>query len=224
MPHRDPRTGQFLSHDETEFEDVEVASFGFEGGVVAAALEGGTGYGGADEGGFRGGQLIDYDEIVDRGQELHLLEAQHRMSVWQNSTATEDGSFRVYAEISTAGTYEMPELRDVDVNDLTDDAAVDRDDEMNGQLATSDGIDLVGRPLVATAIGQFYNAGTGAGGGSSAGEDSYVSDYFPGEMGRFHGRDELNLNLGWDASNIDDAGVHVDISGQHVYGVLPHEH
>jgi hypothetical protein len=169
-----------------------------------------------------GGLLVDYDEVVNRNEELHLLEAQHRLSVWQNSTATEDGSCRVYAEISTAGTFQMPALRDVDTQTL--DAGTQGEDNVIGQLAQDDGIDMVGRPLVATAIGQFYNAGTGAGGGSSAGEDSYVSTYFPGEMGRFHPRDSLQLNLGFDASNIDDAGVHFDVTGQHVYGVFEHDH
>jgi hypothetical protein len=116
----------------------------------------------------------------------------------------------------------MPEL--ADVNTEAPDAEQVGPDNVTGQSDSEDGIDLVGRPLVATAIGQFYNAGTGAGGGSSAGEDSYVSNYFPGELGRFHPRDELELNLGFDASNVDDAGIHFDVVGQHVYGVVPHDH
>lgn len=222
MPHRDPETGQYLPQDaRIEFEDIEVASFGFQGGVTAAGMEGSTGYGDADQGAVQGVQLIDYDEIVDRNEELHLLEAQHRLSVYQNATATEDGSIRGYAEISTSGAFQLAEVSDVSVSNLDDNQ---RGDVINGQAEFDDGIDLIGRPLVATGTGSFYNASNGAGGGASAGEDSYVSDYFPGEMGRFHPRDELDLNIAFDASNIDDAGIHLDVTGQHVYGVVPHDH
>lgn len=222
MVHRDPETGRYLPHDDVQFEDIELASFGFEGGATAASLEGGTSYGGADQGRVLAGQLLDYDELCDRSEELVLLEAQHRLSCWQNATATEDGSFRVYAEISTAQALELPDVAQVETAEFP--PGQGGEDNLVGSVDSSDGIDLVGRPLAATAGGSFYNSANGAGGSGSSGEDSYESDYWPGETGRFHPRDELNLNLRFEASNIDDAGVHIDLVGQHLYGVVDHEH
>jgi hypothetical protein len=43
---------------------------------------------------------------------------------------------------------------------------------------------------------------------------------FPAEFGRFHPRDELFINGEFRAWNIDDAGIHAAVAGQHVYGVI----
>jgi len=225
-PHRDPETGQFLSGHapRREWADIEVVTFGTETGVPAARLEGGTNYGDADQAVIEGSLLIDYDEVCDRNEELHLLEAQHRLSVWQNSTATEDGSIRVYVELSTSSVLELAEVSNVDANDNLDGDSTKGQEAPVGQSESDDTIDVIGRPLAATGHGGFYNAANGAGGSGSAGEDSYESDYFPGEYGRFHPRDELNLNFYADISNIDDAGIHIDVVGQHVYGVVEHDH
>ena len=40
MPHRDPQTGQFLPHDEEQYDDIEVATFGANLGVQAGDLWG----------------------------------------------------------------------------------------------------------------------------------------------------------------------------------------
>jgi hypothetical protein len=43
---------------------------------------------------------------------------------------------------------------------------------------------------------------------------------FPGPLAEFHPRDELFLNGEFLAWNIDDAGVHAEVTFQHVYGVV----
>jgi hypothetical protein len=215
MPHRDPETGQFLPHDGSRYEDIEVVTASFNTGVQAGDLDGTTGYGGEPEE-FEGLQLLDYDEVVDRNESLHLLHADHRLSVIPNSTETADGTLKAAVSVSAS-----PAL-----SDATRTAAQANQGSFGGsapvvgQANQDDSIDIVGRPLLAFATGPFSDGGTGVGGGGSEGGDNYSTDVFPAEYGRFHPRDELFLNGRIVTYNIDDAGVHVDGVIQHVYGVI----
>jgi hypothetical protein len=210
LMHRDPETGQFLSHDETSFDDIEVATFRAQQGVEASNLSGATGFSGGDSFGFSGQEIIDYDDIVDRNEELRLLSAYHALDVWVNSTETADGTVRAQLTVSASPSRTLAST--VGTNTV--------DGDVVGAEEMDDSIDFIGPIMTAVGTGPFSDGGSGVGGGGSAGEDRWQGHRFPVELGRFHPRDELFCNGYIDVWNIDDAGVHVDITGQHVYGVL----
>lgn len=220
MPHlpRDPETGQFLSQKTIEamgFEDVEVVSFLAEAGVLAADLTGSTNFVTGDAFEYEGIELIDYDEVVDRNEEVVLISAYHNLSVMANSTETADGTVTGSAEVS-ASPQNSPAGRAA--SSTTD--VPPGDSPVVGFGTNDDTIDLIGRPLLATGHAPFSDGASGVGGGGSAGEDRVSVWGLPEEIARFHPRDELFMNGRIQAWNIDDAGVHVKLNGQHVYGVI----
>lgn len=211
MVHRDPDTGKFVAGNSDQFADVEVVSFTASFGQTASNLGGATGFGGESDN-TDGLLLIDYDEVVDRNEELHLLTAQHRLSVFGNSTSTEDGTIRVVAEVSASPT--------VSVSQTIGSAAADDNNAIAVGNDSDDTIDLIGRPMIATGFSPFSDTATGIGGAGGQGEDEVNIDGPPGEMARFHPRDELFANARLTTWNVDDAGIHADLVGQHVYGVV----
>jgi len=219
MPHRDPDTGQFLPHGAERYEDIEVASWGVNLGVQASDLSGSTGFAGGDIDEFEGVQALDYDEFVDRNEELVLLQAQHSLTVYANSTETADGTVAAAVEISADPSLSDPTNL---VAGISTNASVPPDSVVSARTSAGDddSIDIIGRPLYAVGTGAFSDGSSGAGGGGSAGRDSVESDMFPAEFGRFHPRDELFVNGEFRVWNVDDAGVHLAVTGQHVYGVL----
>lgn len=219
MPHRDPETGQFLPHNTAQYSDIEVASFGVNVGVQAGDLSGATGFGGGDIDEFEAVEAIDYDEIVDRNEELVLLQAEHSLVAYVNSTETADGTVAVAAEISADPSLSEPTnlVAGISTNEsVPPDSAVSARDD----AGKSDSIDLITRPLYAVGTGPFSDGASGVGGGGSVGRDDTESDMFPAEFGRFHPRDELFINGEFRVWNVDDAGVHAAVMGQHVYGVI----
>lgn len=210
-PPRDPETGQFIAGGmPAGFSDIEVATFQATVGVQAADLSGTTGFGGEDDQ-ANGIELLDYDEFVDRDEELMLLTADHRMEVFVNSTETSDGTLRVFAEISASPTVQSVQFA-VTTNSFGDDAIV-------GRVAQDDSIDIIGRPLDATGHAPFSDGASGVGGGGSAGDDQVKVVHPPAEFSRFHPRDELFLNISFEQWNLSDASTHAVVTGQHVYGV-----
>lgn len=202
------------------FDDIEVVSFSANAGVQASNLSGTTGFQGGDEQEFEGLELVDYDEIVDRNEELRLLYVAHALSVYANSTETEDGTVAASVEISAD-----PSLTDVGrgATDLGTGSVpgTGKDSaDVVGLARSDDTIDIIGRALTAVGTGAFSDTTNGTGGGGAAGHDSYDSEVFPMEMGRFHPRDELFLNGRFASWNIDDAGIHIGVEGQHIYGVM----
>jgi hypothetical protein len=214
MPHRDPDTGQFLPHDTAAYSDIEVATFAGNVGVEAANVDGSTGFIGGQSPEFSGQVVLDYDEFVDRNEELVLLQAQHRLNVFANSTETADGTVSAAVEISADPAVSEATSRAPIGNTATVDGSV------VGASDNDDTIDLIGRPLFAVGHAPFSDGSSGAGGGGSAGEDRYTSSMFPAEFGRFHPRDELFLNGRLVQWNVDDAGIHANVIGQHTYGVV----
>lgn len=214
MVHRDPETGEFVSADASRFDDVEVVSFAATVGIPAADLDGSTAFTGGVTEGFEGLQIVDYDEVVDRNEELVLITADHSLSVMINSTETADGSVRGGVAISASPAR----------LNVTDRTVLQTDNDLpgstfDGSSRVDDTIDLVGRPLLAAATGPFSDGSSGAGGGGAAANDRITVEMPPAEFGRFHPRDELFLNGAVEVDNIDDAGIHLSVAGQHVYGV-----
>lgn len=214
MPQRDPSTGKFVASDSERFGDIEVVTWKTAVGVPAADNTGAASFSGGDDSTFEGVQVVDYDEIVDRNETLVLLSANHRMTVYSNSTSTADGTVRGMAEVSAsparavAGALGAPR----DVENVTD--------SLGGNV--DDSIDLLGRPMLAVGTSPFSDGTTGVGGGGATGIDEVDLDRedLPADLAEFHPRDELFVNGAWDIWNIADAGVHMDLTGQHVYGVL----
>lgn len=206
-------TGQFVSG--AEYADYEVVTFLGSAGQTAAENDGDTGFEGETVN-FEGLLLVDYDDIVDRNERLELLRASHVLEVYGNSTRTEDGTVGGVVEVSASPSQTtVGLLRTNDTNELdSDDAAV-------GFASREDSIDLVGRPLMAVTGAPFSDSATGmGGGGNGGGHDQWEGDYFPGGVGAFHPRDELFMNGQLHFWNVDDAGVHLQLIGQHIYGVV----
>jgi len=211
--HRDPVTGQFTGKEHS-YDDIEVVSFEAGYGIQAADLDGGTGFGAGSNEAFTDDEpLIDYDEIVDRNEELRLLSAEHVLDVFVNSTETADGTVASAVAITASPTR----TGGIGQVSLSTDAV---DPPVVGDNSSDDSIDHVGRQLVAVGTGPFSDGSTGVGGGGSAGTDEVETGPLPAEFGRFHPRDELFAVGQFSVWNIDDAGVHAQVSGQHVYGVL----
>lgn len=218
MVHRDPETGKFVS-DSGTYEDIEAVSFSANLGIEAANLNGAAGFIGGQTHPFEGVELVDYDEVVDRNERLELLAASHSLFVMANSTETADGTVTAALEVSAdpalTDATKFAARGSVDATDPSGQPVV-------GRSATDDSIDIIGKPLAATGHAPFSDGATGVGGAGSAGEDRYEADEFPGPMAEFHPRDELFANGQFTVWNIDDAGVHLTLTGQHVYGVVEH--
>lgn len=217
MPHppRDPETGLFMSPEKAGYDDVEMVTFDAGFGVEAANLSGGTGFGSGDTENFEGALLLDYDDIVDRNERLDLLAAVHALVAFINSTETADGTLGVGVEISSS-----PSLSSVgNLKTAAQDADVDNANIV-GLATNDDTIDIIGRPLQAVAHAPFQDSASGVGGAGSAGRDRTTLDSPPGPIAEFHPRDELFLNGQFDVWNVDDAGVHLNVMGQHLYGVV----
>lgn len=208
---RDPETGQFLPRGAEQFDDIEVATFAAGAGVAAANMTGGTGFEGGDVFSFEGLTILDYDEYVDRNEELHLITAYHELTVFANSTETADGNVVASVEVSSS-----PSLSGA-VAPVTTNSQFDGD--VAGGTVDNDSIDTIGRPLQATGHAPFSDGATGVGGGGSEGHDTVAVAGLPSALARFHPRDELFFNGVLKAWNIDDAGIHALVQGQHVYGV-----
>lgn len=215
MAARDPETGQFVSGGAAaQYDDIEVVSIQADVGVQAADLDGSTGFVSGQTFDAEAVPLVDYDEVVDRNEELHLLQAQHHLVAHVNSTGTADGEVRAYVEISTSPTRQVSPTINASAGGGDLDAGV------VGRPDSDDSIDVIGRPLLAVGFGPFSDGATGVGGGGSAGRDSVDMGPLPREIGRFHPRDDLFLNSEIRVWNIADRGVHLDLQGQHVYGVV----
>lgn len=213
---RDPVTGQFLPEGATEqFDDVEVVTFQGNVGVEASNLAGNVGFNG-ELAQFEGEELVDYDDIVDRNEAVMLLMAHHALYVFQNSTATEDGVVEAIVGVSAA-----PSRTDVELLNHDTSAIAGATGGAVGGARVEDTIDLVGRPLSAAGHSPFSDNTNQKGGGGSEGRDRVViRGPLPEVVGRFHPRDELFMNGQIRTWNIADAGVHVQLEGQHIYGVL----
>lgn len=205
---RDPETGQFVSTP--DFDDIEQITFDVGVGIQAADLAGGTGFGGSEQT-FEGVQLLDYDEVVDRNESLHLLEARHELDVWANSTETADGTVGASVEVSASPARAVADMS-LSTNTLIGPVV--------GQSDFDDTIDLIGNPLRAVGHAPFSDSASGVGGAGTAGADSLSIEGLPEQIARFHPRDELFLNGSIATWNIDDAGVHLNLTGQHIYGVV----
>lgn len=214
MASRDPETGQFVSGRE-QYQDYEVATTQVVMTIPAADLDGTAGSGFPNGDNFEGIEVFDYDELVDRNEELHLLRAAHGLTVYSNSTATADGSIRGTVEISSSPARQGSRGAPGTGGNTAGDAGI-----VNFDTQKTDSIDLIGRVLTGFAGAPFSDGATGVGGAGSAGEDREVlAAGMPGSLGRFHPRDELFLNGVLECSNIDDAGIGLTVDIQHVYGV-----
>lgn len=213
MVRRDPQTGEFVAEEQDAFDDIEVVSFNANTYVDAANVDGSTS-GGLSEGYIAEGiEVIDYDDIVDRNERLQLLTAAHRLTAYIGSTETADGTVRAQAEVSSAPSVQM-------VQALGGNEDYDGTGNVVGNKRSSDTIDVLGRPMLAVGMAPFSDSASGVGGGGSAGEDEAELKNPPEIMGSFHPRDELFVNAVLEHNNVDDAAIHADVTGQHVYGVI----
>ena len=219
MAHRDPQTGQFVSSGAENqrdhgFDGIEVATFHADFGMEAADLTGGTGFTGGDGDNFEGIEVIDFGDFCDRNERLQLLHATHILTAYANSTETADGTVRIAAEVSASPS------RSSAVHSLGNDDVESSQDTVVGGATTDDSIDILGAPLIATGHAPFSDGASGVGGGGSAGEAVVRLANPPAPICDFHPRDELFVNGGLEVWNVDDAGVHGELTGQHIYGVV----
>lgn len=216
MPHRDPQTGQFVDGEKHCADRTEEVRFNQNITVTAAATGGGVGPAFGQEGHFEGVNLYDLGEIIERDELAYMTGAYHRMIAYTTSTSTEDGTVRGAVEVSTSP--ERTSMIDgVDVGTAIEDfdgdfASIERD-----FVSADTDVDTVGPTLVAVGYSPFYNASNGAGGDGTAGTDEWEG--VPSAEGNMDARDDFYLNGTIEASNVDDAAIHVDIVGWHQWGV-----
>lgn len=215
MAARDPETGQFVSSQD-RFDDYELVSINAPFGIPAGSLTGGTGFEGGQVGRFEGTELLDYDDIVDRHETLHLVAASHRLHAYMNSTETADGTVRASVEVSSSPSADVAD--DLTGSELVDDTDTDNVEKFTFQV--SDSIDIIGRPLLVTAHAPFSDGASGVGGAGTAADDTVEVRGLPDQLARFHPRDELFANGTVEVWNVDDAGLHFELSIQHLYGVV----
>lgn len=184
-------------------------------GSPAGDLTGGTGFDGGQVGRFEGVEAIDYDDLVDRNEQLVLLSAVHRLTAYANSTETADGNVRAAVEVSSSPSRDVADSL-VGPDDVADSSTGNVE---VFDFSLSDSIDLLGRPLLAVGHAPFSDGASGVGGGGSVGTDEVKLSGLPPSLGRFHPRDELFVNGTFEVWNIDDAGIHFEVTLQHVYGV-----
>lgn len=165
--------------------------------------------------------VIDYDNVVDRNEALHLLQAHHRLVCWVNggenaTPSTQYGVAATAAEVSASPSQSAVST----INTTT--TATDGEQVRQSPFSVGvqdDSIDLIGPPL-STKVGQDFSETTGAGGANAEGDDDWASNMFPAEFGRFHPRDELFVSADMRFWNMDVAGFYAEVLGQHVYGVI----
>jgi hypothetical protein len=213
MPHRDPETGQFVAHSGS-YTDYEVVTFTAEAGTPASDLDGETDFNGEIIE-FEGLQVIDYDDVVDRNETLQLLSAHHVLEVYGNSTSTADGYITASLEVSSSPSKQAAEASPAQSEPYDTSGGVVR-----GGAETTDTIDLVGRPLIASTTTPFSDGASGVGGGGAGGHDAVDMDGPPGQVGMFHPRDELFVNGEYSVWNVSDSAIHAALLGQHIYGVV----
>lgn len=217
MAHRDPETGKFVAEEHSKYDDIEVVTTARYFTVAAADLDGLTGEGFGEDQTFEGVGLIDYDEVVDRNESLHLLNADHRLVVASPSTQTADGTVRCSVEISSSPARQAS--FPVEPFDALDDQGGDFPISAASGITAEDTIDLIGRPLEAVAHSPFSDGATGVGGSGSSTDDNVTLDALPDPVAEFHPRDELFLNGSLDVSNISDGSIYFAVILQHTYGV-----
>lgn len=209
-----------LSHGglDGRYDDIEQHTGSRIFQVPASALDGAAGAnlpGGAT---VEAHPIIDFDELVDRNEELRLLRVQHALMVYSPSTQTADGFVRGTAEFSTASVRQGIDA--VRGGTGTPEGDVTGTLELTNPVLDDDSIDLIGRGLMASTGAQFSDGATGVGGGAGQGLDAYKIEGFPHEIGRFHPRDELFLHLSLEASNVDDASIQANVVWQYLFGVI----
>lgn len=220
MPHRDPETGKFVSSAMDSFHDIEVVSFNAQATVGSADIATQLGNGG-DPHNWEGLQLIDYDEIVDRNEELVLLTGHHQIHAGYegsdgNTPGTQYGVGHAIAEISASPARTIASVTATGSgNDITDSVGA-----VTGTSIEDDTIDILGRPLGTHIHQDFSDDATAKGGAAGESDDSTELIRPPAEMARFHPRDELFYNGMLRLWNSDVMGVTVQVLGQHVYGVV----
>lgn len=216
-PHRDPVTGQFTGTDDMDsFDDVEVATAQT---VVAGDPTSTLGADFPSELRFENLELVDYDDIVDRNESLHLLRAQHALVVFARGNAGAPGAVRGTVEISTSPSRQVAG----NMGSTTNTTLSATQNNLGGggtrSLTTDDSIDLIGRVLEAGAEVVHQDVGSSTASGASRSADRYTADGFPAEVGRFHPRDELFANGVIEADGVD-VEIYAAVNVQHVYGVL----
>lgn len=220
-PHRDPETGKFTSSQ--TFEDIEVVTGAEIVGIDSLATDGDFGDDFPESATFEGLQLIDYDEIVDRNEALHLLEAHHHLDVYLREDTSPSGTYmmRAHAEVSASPARQVA-IDAANAGDVEADTTGLEVSEFGSTF--DDSIDLIGRALSAAATGGpiqgTFDADSGGGQSSGTpGSDTVDLDSLPAPIAEFHPRDELFLNGVLESSNADVA-MYMELNYQHLYGVV----
>lgn len=221
MPHRDPETGQFLSHDETkrDFKDITVQRQTDHFSVAAADLDGSTGQQGGQHFVATSDLDIDIAGGLDRNEVAKLLATRLTVQAFVNSTATADGTVEAELEYSTEAAPEIIEQRGEGTIATAglEGGAVDR---LHSEVTNSPEVLAWAR---AVGHNPFSDGASGVGGGGSAGETTYVMEYgeLLGEAApEFDRHSDIHTHVALRNWNMADAAIHATGNLDLVWGIF----
>lgn len=206
-----------------DWQDVEPVHIQTDFDVPAADLGGGTGQGFGEGGAFRGVNLLDMEDLIDRDEMAILLRANIRSMAMAPSTQTADGSVHSVVEIATDDNV-------IAAADTTLGPWEDVDDNGGFQLtpqASSTNVadntdDIIGRVLESFSGSPFSDGATGVGGAGSTVIDEFDYLYPVRDGPAFDQRDDLYINGFLEHSNVSDAAIHVATGGVLWFVPVPH--
>lgn len=216
MPHRDPKTGKFVSGDRDDFDRIEQLHAVDTLSVPAADLDGATGQNFGEESRYEGEELYDFEEVLDRDEVGVMLWQAQQIVVYGLSTSTADGTVRGAVELSFSPS-ESFQFNTGGTTDLDDQTGTGFAIE-SGEQFFSDTGDVIGRHLQAVGYSPFSDGATGVGGSGGAGIDSWEGPILVDPV--VDDRDSLFHNGVIEAQNVADASVHMDLAVWTVLGAM----
>lgn len=216
---RDPETGQFLSgQDLPDFGRFEEVYASEKVRVPAADLDGTAANHLAEDEVFRGVQLYDVDELLDRDELGVLIWAEHALDVFLAATATADGTMWGGIEVSAS-----PEPSGINFL-MTSSNLNEIDDQSGGDFSFDDATasevtaDLIGRYLQAVSTSPIADGTNGVGGSGTPGKDWWEGQ--PIAAPTFDARDEVYVSGAAEFNNVADNTGYMTLSTRHVFGVI----
>lgn len=191
---RDPATGEFMSAQEAQFDDVEVvhanASIHVDGHTASASA---NEYANLTD--FEGVLLMDFDQFLDRHRVGTVVGLSAYMVVHAYHGGSDRSTTAASVEFSSSPAKRVADIApDSDLEDITDTDQVTGDlDSLEVFVETEDTFDVLTRPLVGASGAAFEDEGASAGGGSATGNLDRTDVALPGTE-EFDRRDELFLN------------------------------
>lgn len=180
----------------------------------------------ASEASFEGEEIVDFNEIVGRGEVVELIGGQFHLDVYASSASGSESLVNAGVEVSSSpGRKVVAGRGDSDEATLDDQENHAGDVTLSGHVSETDDPDLITRPLRATAYSNFEDTTNAtAGAGSTESDTAWGPPGSPADWD-FDRRDAIYYNgiIRVDNGTSSDIGAHAQLGGQMTYGVLRDE-